>query len=139
MTGWRRRRHDIRRGDTASATTEDAPAGQIAGRVAIYVLLSIGAVGAAFPFFWMLTTSLKTRNEATATRPSVFPAGARSGSNYVEAWNTAPFGRYFFNTTFIAIMVVLGMSVHDGAGGICVRAARIFRQECRSSRSSWRR
>jgi multiple sugar transport system permease protein len=82
--------------------------GQIVGRVAIYVLLSLGAVGAAFPFFWMLTTSLKTRNEATATRPSVFPATPQ-WHNYVEAWNTAPFGRYFFNTTFIAIMVVLGM------------------------------
>ncbi len=84
--------------------------GQIAGRVATYLLLSLGAVGAAFPFFWMLTTSLKTRNEAVATRPSVFPANPQWG-NYVEAWNTAPFGRYFFNTTFIAIMVVLGMLV----------------------------
>jgi multiple sugar transport system permease protein len=84
------------------------PVGQLVTRAAIYLILTLGALIAAFPFFWMLTTSLKTRNEATASVPTVFPA-VPQWQNYVEAWNTAPFGRYFFNTTFIAIMVVLGM------------------------------
>lgn len=87
---------------------QSRPPGQIVARAAIYLLLSLGALVAAFPFFWMLTTSLKTRNEATASVPTVFPA-VPQWQNYVEAWNTAPFGRYFFNTTFIAVMVVLGM------------------------------
>ncbi len=81
---------------------------QLVRRSLIYLVLSFGAVIAAFPFFWMLTSSLKTRSEATATVPKVFPA-VPQWHNYIEAWNAAPFGRYFFNTTFIAVMVVIGM------------------------------
>lgn len=81
---------------------------QILRRVAIYAVLSIGAIGAGFPFFWMLMSSLKTRAETNRTDLTIFPASPQ-WHNYVEAWQTAPFGRYFINTTFIAIVVVLGM------------------------------
>ncbi|MCD4689857.1 carbohydrate ABC transporter permease, partial [bacterium] len=32
-------------------------------------------------------------------------------SNYVEAWNQAPFARYYFNTIFVTVFVVLGVLV----------------------------
>ena len=83
---------------------------QIAGRALIYLVLTLGAVGAGFPFFWMVMTSLKTRNEAQRTIPTIFPS-APQWHNYIEAWQSAPFGRYFLNTTFICIAVVLGMLV----------------------------
>ncbi len=77
-------------------------------RGAIYAVLTLGAVGAGFPFFWMVMTSLKTRGEASAIPPTVFPA-APQWHNYVEAWQKAPFGRYFLNTSIMCVGVVLGV------------------------------
>jgi ABC-type glycerol-3-phosphate transport system permease component len=77
------------------------------GRVALYLALSLGALAAAFPFFWMLLTSLKTRGEATRIPPTLFPADPQ-WRNYIEAWNAAPFGRYFLNTTIMCIGIVAG-------------------------------
>jgi multiple sugar transport system permease protein len=83
-------------------------------RTLLYLVLIIGAVGSGFPFLWMVLTSLKTRAEAVRTTPTVFPNPwynpfAWQWGNYVEAWTAAPFGRYFLNTTFISVMVVIGM------------------------------
>lgn len=73
-----------------------------------------GGVRLGFPFIWMILTLLKTRADAVRTTPTVFPDPwynplAWKWHNYVEAWTAAPFGRYFDNTTFIAVMVVIGM------------------------------
>lgn len=92
---------------TRAAQRTGAPF-RFAKRAAIYLVLSLGALGAGFPFFWMVMTSLKTRAEAQRTIPTVFPA-APQWHNYVEAWQAAPFGRYFLNTTFICVAVVVGM------------------------------
>jgi ABC-type glycerol-3-phosphate transport system permease component len=97
-------------GTPTAARRESRPPAWLVGRVAIYLCLTIGAIGAAFPFFWMLMTSLKTQNEATRSALTIFPA-APQWHNYVAAWQTAPFGRYFFNTTVIAVAVVAGMLV----------------------------
>lgn len=55
----------------------------------------------AFPFFWMLSTSLKSEAEATSFPPSVLPADWLF-TNYVDAWRAAPFGRYFLNSAVMA-------------------------------------
>ena len=80
------------------------------GRVAIYLVLSLGAAAAGFPFFWMLMTSLKTRAEATRNPPTIFPASPQWG-NYAEAWRADPFGRYFLNTSLMCVGVVVGVLV----------------------------
>lgn len=72
----------------------------------IYTLLIAGSIVAAFPFVWMILTSLKTYQE-TALKVW-FPADPQ-WSNYPLAWSQAPFGRYFFNTTLIAVATVLGV------------------------------
>lgn len=86
------------------------------GRGLLYLVLIVGAIGSGFPFFWMVLTSLKTRAEAVRTVPTVFPQPwynplAWQWGNYIEAWQTAPFARYFVNTTFVAVMVVVGMLI----------------------------
>jgi len=68
-------------------------------RVIIYLILTIGALLSLFPFVWMVLTSFKSYGEvATAT---FFPSKLR-WENYVIAWNSQPFGRYFLNTIFVA-------------------------------------
>ena len=80
------------------------------GRVLLYLVLTAGAVFCAFPFVWMLLSALKTREEVNSVPPTIFPATPH-WSNFAEAWNSAPFDRYFINTFFIAGCVVLGVAV----------------------------
>jgi ABC-type glycerol-3-phosphate transport system permease component len=80
------------------------------GRVLLYAVLVAGAVFCAFPFVWMILTALKTRDEAQAVPITWLPSSPQ-WSNFVDAWNAAPFGRYFINTFFIAGCVVLGVCV----------------------------
>jgi len=86
-----------------------------------------------FPFFWMLSTSLKESRETELTPPRMFPETAR-WSNYPEMWNrisTAlapdrntepadiaawlrctfwkPFGRCFVNSLLVALCVTGGV------------------------------
>jgi multiple sugar transport system permease protein len=76
-------------------------------RLMFYVLLLAGCAIMLLPFFWMLTTSFKTQAEALRVPPQWIPVSFR-WQNYVEAWNAAPFGRYFFNSFFMAITTTLG-------------------------------
>jgi multiple sugar transport system permease protein len=73
----------------------------------LYVLLFSGCAIMLFPFFWMLTTSFKTEAEALRIPPQWIPVSFQ-WRNYVEAWNAAPFGWYFFNSFFMAITTTLG-------------------------------
>jgi multiple sugar transport system permease protein len=80
------------------------------GRVVLYAILVAGALFCAFPFVWMILTALKTRDEAQAVPITWLPSNPQ-WSNFADAWNAAPFGRYFINTFFIAGCVVLGVAI----------------------------
>src|SRR5947209_10844182 len=66
-----------------------------------HLVMLLFVIGALFPFYWMVATSLKTLTEALHSPPTWFPQEAQF-QNYVNAFHAAPFGRYFFNTLFIA-------------------------------------
>lgn len=59
-----------------------------------------------FLFFWMVSTSLKSRTEVFSLTPQWWPKKLMF-SNFVEAWAAAPFGDYYRNT----ILVTLGLVV----------------------------
>jgi multiple sugar transport system permease protein len=99
---------EARMGGAAATRRQSRRPSQVIGRVAIYAVLFLGAVVVGFPFFWMVSTSLKTRTEAVRSVPTILPA-VPQWHNYVDAWRAASFGRYFINTTFIAVLVVVGM------------------------------
>lgn len=75
-------------------------------RVLLHALLAGAGLAVAFPFAWMVLSSLKTPLEASSFPPAVFPA-APQWANYPEAWSRAPFGRYFFNSAVTATAVSL--------------------------------
>ena len=76
-------------------------------RIAMYVLMFAGCAIMLLPFFWMVTTSFKTEIEALRMPPQWIPSSFQ-WSNYAKAWNAAPFGRYFFNSFFMAITTTVG-------------------------------
>ncbi|MEW5825417.1 MAG: carbohydrate ABC transporter permease [Candidatus Bipolaricaulota bacterium] len=67
----------------------------------------LGCAIMLLPFFWMLTTSLKTEAQAMRMPPMWIPSKLH-WENYILAWNRAPFGRYFFNSFFVSIASTVG-------------------------------
>jgi len=91
----------------------------IGTRLLVHLVLIIGVVIMIIPFVWMVTTSLKQDWEVFTPQMQWLPE-TPIWRNYVEAWETAPFGRYYANTVFVATMVVLGQLI------ICSMAAYAF-------------
>jgi multiple sugar transport system permease protein len=90
----------------------------------LYTVLTVGAVTSLAPFIWMILTSLKSYREMAtrvlwpaSLRLSTYsiPAGQRPIPylfyNYVQAWNAAPFARYFANSFFIASCTATGVLI----------------------------
>lgn len=94
-------------------------------RGGIHLLLIAAGLSMVLPFLWMVSTSLRSTLEITRDPhrfvPEVLvgldaPEGAPQGlsrlvANYVEAWQSAPFGRYFFNTIVVALACLAGVVV----------------------------
>lgn len=59
-----------------------------------------------FPFVWLVITSVETPSEALHFPPVLIPHVVRF-ANYPDAWHSAPFGRFFINSTIIAVTTVL--------------------------------
>ncbi|MCC6154185.1 MAG: carbohydrate ABC transporter permease [Candidatus Hydrogenedentes bacterium] len=65
----------------------------------LFLLLTVFALG--LPFFWMFVTSLKPPTEINVYPPAWLPTEIR-WSNYTEAWNAAPFGRFYLNSILVS-------------------------------------
>lgn len=59
----------------------------------------------AFPFYWVIVTSLSTASHVYQFPPQFWPDW--DFANYIRAWTEAPWGRYFLNTVFIASCTTL--------------------------------
>ena len=77
---------------------------KLLGRTLAHVLIYALALTMIFPFVWMVSTSLKPETEVFTWPPRLLP-WPPEWSNYPEAWSIAQFGRYFFNTTLVAVSV----------------------------------
>lgn len=73
----------------------------------ITLLLACGSIIILSPLWWMISTSLKTPAEIAQFPPSFMPDKFQF-SNYLKAWQTAPFTRWTLNTLFIATCGTLG-------------------------------
>jgi ABC-type glycerol-3-phosphate transport system permease component len=65
--------------------------------IVLYALLIFVAAVFFVPIFWMLSASLKDLREIYTFPPQWIPLTPR-WENYVDAWNAAPFGRFYTNT-----------------------------------------
>jgi multiple sugar transport system permease protein len=82
-------------------------------RVLMHVLLIVLCAVMAFPFYWMVTSGLKTNDEIWQTPPVLWPA-VPLWSNFVDAWQSANFGRYMLNSMTVAGSIALIQVVNSG-------------------------
>src|SRR5258708_32213950 len=85
------------------------------GVVLVGVLLSAGAVLTGFPFFWMLTTSLKPIGESYTFPPTVLPSTV-TFDRYLALFKDFDFGRYLANTIVVVLIGFVGMFFMAMAG-----------------------
>ena len=76
-------------------------------KAVIYILLTIVAIYFLAPFVYMLFTTFKTEAEAIAYPPTLFPE-KWNWQNFVDAWNSQPFGTYFMNSVIVTVLTTLG-------------------------------
>ena len=69
-----------------------------------------------FPFLWIIVTSVETSSEALRFPPDLTPHVLRF-ANYRDALRAAPFGRFFWNSTVVAVTTVVSNLLLCSAAG----------------------
>ncbi len=82
---------------------------KITTNVIIHIFLLTVAVTCIFPLLWMISSSLKTQ-ETIFKDMSLVPK-AFHFENYYHAWIEGGFGRYFLNSIFYTVAVVIGIVI----------------------------
>lgn len=75
-------------------------------RLLMYVPLVVIAVLTLFPLFWLISTALKSSTENIFQAPPQLLPNQPTIENFVNVWQTNPFGQYLFNSTFVAVLTV---------------------------------
>ncbi len=78
----------------------------VLSQVLLYLLLAVGAIIMVFPFYWMISSSLKTRIEVSKFPPLFGPGNWLNFENYRIAFQEAPFARYFLNSVIVCFFSV---------------------------------
>jgi len=71
-----------------------------------HVVLVIVSIAIGLPFFWMMTTALKSSTEVYIFPPVWLPKVLR-WDNFITAWQAAPFGRFYVNSVIITVSGVV--------------------------------
>lgn len=81
----------------SSPVTGPVRGGLRPGRIIAYALLAVSFCVFAIPLYWLFSTSLKIPNQVYQFPVQWIPT-ALHWQNFVEAWTSVPFGRFFINS-----------------------------------------
>ena len=85
------------------------------GRFLLAVVLGLGALVTAFPFFWMIGTSFKPQQESLDYPPTVLPQEP-TVEWYQTLFVELDFGRYLGNTVVVVLIGFVGLLFMAMAG-----------------------
>ena len=74
-----------------------------AGKIGLYVFLTLWALMVLFPFYWMLLTSVKSYSAYNSEYIPKFFTLSPTLQNYVDAFTLVPLARYFTNTIIFTL------------------------------------
>jgi multiple sugar transport system permease protein len=90
-------------------------------------LVPISAV-MVLPLVWMLVTSVESLDQTRHFPPTLIPTSIH-WSNYRDAWNQAPFGRFFVNSVIVTGTAVLSNLALCSLAGYAFARLRFFGRE----------
>ena len=79
---------------------------RLLNQILLYLVIIAGLFVFCIPLYYMVSTSFKAEAEVFAIPVHWLPEIFKP-NNYPEAFAIAPFGRYFYNSLFVAVVVVL--------------------------------
>lgn len=77
-------------------------------RTLFYLIIGILAFVCVIPLYWMVRSSFMKNTDIYVMDPFVLWPKKMLWSNYIDAWNSAPFTRYATNTLFIVLSNMFG-------------------------------
>ncbi|OMF18914.1 sugar ABC transporter ATP-binding protein [Paenibacillus sp. FSL H7-0331] len=89
------------------------------GVTAHYAILTLFSLLLLFPFIWMISTSLKEPSQIFVFPPVFLPSPIR-WVNYTEVLHLIPFHLFYFNSLYIAIVVVIGTIFFASLAGYAI-------------------
>jgi ABC-type glycerol-3-phosphate transport system permease component len=75
--------------------------------IILYLVAAVGAVIMIFPFLWMVSNAFKANVFVIEYPPQLIPENP-SLDNFVRAWTSNYFKRYFMNSSFVTIISTVG-------------------------------
>ncbi len=94
----------------------------------VHLVLLASVVVVLLPYYLMVSTSLKPIVEIF-TDPFRWIPSRLAWENYRDAWNHAPFGRYFLNSTIISVSETFGVLVTSALAGYAFSRMRFYGRE----------
>lgn len=87
--------------------TTDSAARKTLSALGVYGALSAISLVMLVPFLWMLSTSFKEPQDIFTYPPQLFPSTFK-WENYIDVFSLIPFERFYFNSVYISLVVVVG-------------------------------
>ncbi len=75
--------------------------------IGLYIILICVAIVTVFPFLWVFFTSIKGPTDAIYSVPPQLIPRDPTFANYIRVWNFLPVGRFFLNSIFVTISIVV--------------------------------
>lgn len=85
-------------------------------RFLVQLLLVLGAISMILPFVWMFSTSFKPPEEVITWPPKFIPMRPTI-NNYIEAFQTAPFFRFFLNSLVVSSLSTISILLTSSFAG----------------------
>lgn len=85
-------------------------------RVLVYALLALAAFVALLPYYWMVTSALKTEANIFRLPIQWFP-NPINWMSFVKGWQAQNFPRYFLNSFFVSISITFGTLILASLAG----------------------
>lgn len=80
---------------------------QLAENIFWYAIFILVAIVTAFPFVWVLATSLKGPTDAVYSVPPQLIPRQPTLDNYIRVWNQLPIAQFFLNSIFVSVITVV--------------------------------
>ena len=75
--------------------------GKLLARILLYFVVSLICIIILYPYFVMVCTALKSRQEIFSINGTIFPINVM-WSNFIDIWQKAPMAKYMLNSIIIA-------------------------------------
>lgn len=82
----------------------------------------------AFPFAWMLLSSIKTADEIIAIPVKWFPSHPQ-WHNYKDIWSVIPLGNMYFNSLIVTVLITIGVLFTSSTAGFALAKYRFKGRE----------